>query len=195
MKPPDLPPSLVEDLISGDDDRAEQAALHISSYGEAAIHWLRPLQNDPQPDHRWWLARTLSRIRSAASTRILIQLLADANADVRACAVYALGEAHADGAVDHIAELLNDSSVYVSAMAADTLARIGRASVPILIERLKHGTPLEHARSAKALLAILDPSSIPALIAALDDDSPVVEHYASEALTRLGVGTLLVKPQ
>ena len=33
------------------------------------------------------------------------------------------------------------------------------------------------------------------LIAALDDESPVVQHYASEALTRLGVGTILLKPQ
>ena len=89
---------------------------------------------------------------------------------------------------------LSDSSVFVSAMASDALARIGRSGVPILIERLRNGIGLERARAAKALLAILDSRSIPALIAALDDDSPVVQHYASEALTRLGVGTVLIKP-
>ncbi len=69
-----------------------------------------------------------------------------------------------------------------------------QASVPLLIDRLRNGTALERARAAKALLTILDSRSIPALIAALDDESPVVEHYAAEALTRLGVGMVLVKP-
>jgi len=79
-------------------------------------------------------------------------------------------------------------------MAAEALARIGQASVPLLIDRLRNGTALERTRAAKALLTILDSRSIPALIAALDDESPVVEHYAAEALTRLGVGSILVKP-
>jgi HEAT repeat protein len=80
-------------------------------------------------------------------------------------------------------------------MASDALARIGQASALTLIDRLKNGAAIERARAAKALLAILDSRSIPALIAALDDESPVVQHYASEALTRLGVGTILLKPQ
>ena len=99
-----------------------------------------------------------------------------------------------ENAVLALAQALTDSSVYVSAMAGDALARIGKASVPTLIDRLRHGTSFERARAAKALLTILDSRSIPALIAALDDDSPVVEHYAAEALTRLGVGTVLLKP-
>ena len=113
---------------------------------------------------------------------------------MRACAAFALGEAQIESAVLPLAQVLDDSSVYVSAMAADALARIGTASVPILIDRLRNGTSLERARASKALLTILDSRSIPALIAALDDDSPVVEHYATEALTRLGVGTVLLKP-
>lgn len=97
-----------------------------------------------------------------------------------------MGEAQVARAIGPLARLLSDSSVFVSATVSDALARIGQLSVPALIDRLRNGAGLECARAAKALLAILDSRSIPALIAALDDDSPVVRHYASEALTRLG---------
>jgi HEAT repeat protein len=87
---------------------------------------------------------------------------------VRVCSAFALGEARVESAVMSLGQVLNDSSAYVSAMAADALARIGTASVPLLIERLRGGPALERARTAKAQLAILDSLSIPSLIAALD---------------------------
>ena len=137
----------------------------------------------------------MSLVRSNEAQAALIAFLLDVDSDVRACAAFALGELQAEEAVEPLAKLLNDSSVFVSAMASDALARIGQASTLTLIDRLKSGAAIERARAAKALLAILDSRSIPALIAALDDESPVVQHYASEALTRLGVGTILLKPQ
>ena len=189
------PHMLMADLISGEDDRAEKAALELGTLGQAALDWLRPLFADPQAERRWWAARTLSLVRSNEARGVLIAFLLDGDADVRACAAFALGESQAEEAIEPLAKRLNDSSVFVSAMASDALARIGQASTLTLIERLKFGTAMERARAAKALLAILDSRSIPALIAALDDESPVVQHYASEALTRLGVGTILLKPQ
>ncbi len=193
--PPDFsPPALLAELLCGYDDRAEIAAQTIGTLGPAGFDLIQPLCADPRADHRWWAARTLSQLRSEAATQALIGLLADLDSDVRACAAFALGEAQTEQAIEPLARLLADSSVFVSAMASDALARIGRLSVPTLIDRLRKGVGLERARAAKALLAILDSRSIPALIAALDDDSPVVQHYASEALTRLGVGTVLIKP-
>ncbi len=193
--PPDAnPQALLTELLCGDDDRAEQAAQAIGALGGAAFDLIQPLCVDARADHRWWAARTLSQLHGEAAAQALISLLADVDSDVRACAAFALGEAQIEQAIEPLAELLADSSVFVSAMASDALARIGRSGVPILIERLRNGIGLERARAAKALLAILDSRSIPALIAALDDDSPVVQHYASEALTRLGVGTVLIKP-
>jgi HEAT repeat protein len=189
------PQTLIADLISGEDDRAERAALELGALGQAALDWLRPLFADPQAERRWWAARTLSLVRSDEAHTALIAFLLDADSDVRACAAFALGESQVEEAIGPLAKLLNDSSVFVSAMASDALARIGQASTLVLIDLLKIGTAIEQARAAKALLAILDSRSIPALIAALDDESPVVQHYASEALTRLGVGTILLKPQ
>jgi HEAT repeat protein len=187
-------PTLIHELSCGDDERAEVAALTLGTYGCDAVAQVEPLLDDPSADRRWWAARALGQLRCDAAQLLLIRLLDDLDADVRACAAFALGEVQSDKAVLPLAQKLNDSSVYVSAMAADALARIGKASVPILIDRLRNGASLERARAAKALLTILDSRSIPALIAALDDDSPVVEHYATEALTRLGVGTVLLKP-
>ncbi len=188
------PQALLAELLCGNDERAEQAAQAIGALGGVAFDLIHPLCKDAQADHRWWAARTLSQLRSEVATQALINLLADVDSDVRACAAFSLGEAQIEQAIEPLARLLADSSVFVSAMASDALARIGRLCVPILIERLRKGVGLERARAVKALLAILDSRSIPALIAALDDDSPVVQHYASEALTRLGVGTVLIKP-
>jgi len=188
------PQALLAELLCGQDDRAEIAAQMIGTLGPAGFDLIQPLCTAPRADHRWWAARTLSQLRSESATQALIGLLADLDSDVRACAAFALGEAQLEQAIEPLARLLADPSVFVSAMASDALARIGRLSVPTLIDRLRKGIGLERARAAKALLAILDSRSIPALIAALDDDSPVVQHYASEALTRLGVGTVLIKP-
>ncbi len=187
-------PALLQELLCGDDERAEQAALKIGAYGCAAVVYLKPALQDTDSDRRWWAARTLGQLRCEEAQQLLIGLLGDPDDDVRACAAFALGEAHVESAVLPLSKMLADASVYVSAMAADALGRIGSASVSVLIERLRSGLALERARAAKALLAILDSRSIPALIAALDDESPVVEHYASEALTRMGVGTVLIRP-
>jgi HEAT repeat protein len=186
--------ALAQELICGDDERAEQAALKLGLHGCEAVACLTPVLADANPDRRWWAARALGQMSCDEARQQLIDLLRDPDDDVRACAAFALGEARVESAVEALGTALADSSVYVSAMAADALARIGKASVPLLIDRLRNGTALERARASKALLTILDSRSIPALIAALDDDSPVVEHYAAEALTRLGVGTVLVKP-
>jgi HEAT repeat protein len=186
---------LIEQLFSGDELQAEEAALALGLIGELSLDQLRPYFETSDPDRRWWIVRTISLLRSSTAHQALIDFLNDLDADVRACAAFSLGELRVEAAIKPLAERLKDDSVFVSAMASDALARIGRESVPALIECLRRGQPLERVRATKALLAILDPSSIPALIAALDDESPVVEHYASEALTRLGVGSILIKPQ
>ena len=185
---------LLRELICGNDERAEQAAQALGACGCEVVDALRGTAHSTEPDQRWWTARVLGQFRCEAAQQLLSELLEDAESDVRACAAFSLGEARAESAVQALAQHLKDSSVYVSAMASDALARIGQPSTLVLIDRLKNGTALERSRAAKALLAILDSRSIPALIAALDDESPVVEHYAAEALTRLGVGTVLIKP-
>jgi len=187
--------ALLEAFTSGDDDRAEAAALALGRLGDAALPAARDLLSRPNVDARWWATRALGEIGSAAAISLLIEQCADPDPDVRACAIYALGLSgeRAVDAAPTLVQRLADSSMHVGRLAADALARIGSVATPALITLLKEGTPPVRGRAARALAQIADPKSIPALIAALDDESPIVEYYADIALQKLGVGTILLK--
>ncbi len=187
--------ALLEALASGDDDRAEAAALALGRLGEAALPGLRELLSRSDVDCRWWATRAIGEIGAAAAMPILIDQCSDPDPDVRACAIYSLGtfgERAAD-AVPVLIRRLTDSGVYVSGLAADALARIGKAATPSLVRVLKDGTSPTRGRAARALAHIADLKSIPALIASLEDESPIVEYYADIALQKMGVGTVLLK--
>jgi HEAT repeat protein len=186
---------LLQDLASGDDDRAEAAALALGRLGEDSLPGVRDLLSSPSVDCRWWATRALGEIRSPAAIAALIDQCADVDPDVRACAIYALGalDGEAASAIPTLIGRLADPSVYVGQLAADSLARIGPVATPKLIVALNDGAPSVRSRAARALAHIADPRSIPALIAALDDESPIVEYYADIALQKMGVGTVLLK--
>ena len=187
--------TLLEALASGDDARAEAAALALGRLGTAALPAVRELLSHPSVDCRWWATRAIGEIDSAAAVPVLIDQCADPDPDVRACAIYSLGKLgeRAADAVPTLVQRLADASMYVGQLAADALARIGSAATPPLINALKEGTPPVRGRAARALAQIADPKSIPALIAALEDESPIVEYYADIALQKMGVGTILLK--
>jgi HEAT repeat protein len=187
--------TLFDALTSGDDDRAEAAARALGQLGDEVMLRLRELLSHPDPDRRWWATRALAEVNSDAAAAALIDSCADPDADVRACAIHALGLGgeRAGGAIPVLIQHLSDSSAYVGQLAADSLALIGKHATPALIEALKTGTPSVRGRAARALSQIADLKSIPALIAALDDESPIVEYYADIALQKMGVGTILLK--
>src|SRR5512139_1905320 len=106
--------ALVQDLICGDDDRAEQAALKIGLHGCEVLAYLTPVLADSDPDRRWWAARALGQMQCEEARQQLIDLLRDPEDDVRACAAFALGEARVESAVPSLGQALADSSVYVS---------------------------------------------------------------------------------
>ena len=108
-------PTLIRELTCGDDGRAEIAALTLGTTGCDVVAFLEPLLTAASPDQRWWAARALGQLRCKAAYQLLIGLLNDPDADVRACTAFALGEAQVESAVPPLAQALNDSSVYVSA--------------------------------------------------------------------------------
>jgi HEAT repeat protein len=64
-----------------------------------------------------------------------------------------------------------------------------------LIQALEDQTPAVRVQAARALVRIQSRQAIPALIKALDDPEAAVEHYAWEALQRMGVGvTVFFRP-
>lgn len=186
---------LLSALASGEDGRAEEAALALIRMGGDALPLVRDLLSSSDVDSRWWATRTIGQIDSAEAVAALAEQCADPDPDVRACAVFALGShrERAAEAVPVLIEKLADPSVYVGQMAADSLARIGPPATPTLIAALQDGPTTVRGRAARALAQLADKSSIPALIASLDDESPIVEYYADIALQKMGVGTVLIK--
>jgi HEAT repeat protein len=189
---------LVDVFLSGDDAQAEQTLPAIAfADGEQIVSAFERRLSGTDCDGRWWIARALATIQQSQSVALLTQLLNDPDSDVRACAAMALGELHpisgAEGA-DALAAHLADENAHVAEICTVALWRIGAAAVPILVRKLQAGSPLERIRAAKALVPIESHQAIPALVAALDDVNAVVTHYAEEALERMGVGMVYVKP-
>jgi HEAT repeat protein len=195
MNTEELLAQLQIELTSGDDTRAEAAALAIGKLGAQALPMLRELLTHPKADIRWWSTRTLGEIKSAEAIDLLIDRCADAEINLRVCAIVALGQfgEQAAPAVAALIERMVKGNVFEGTLAADTLAQIGTAATDELVRVLQQGDAPMRGRAARALARIADPKSIPALIAALDDESPIVEHYANEVLPKLGVGTILLK--
>ena len=138
--------------------------------------------------------RALAALDTPAARELLIATLDDADRDLRACAVYGLGELQAEEAVPGLMGRLADASPLVCRVAADSLARIGAPAAPALITALGEGETLTRIGAARALSIIQPKEAIPVLFAALDDPSATVTYYAEQALERMGVGLVLFRP-
>jgi len=184
----------LDSIAAGDDARTEEAALAVGRLGDVPLSALRDLLQDPDPDRRWWAARALAAVGTKGARTLLIAALSDSDTDVQACATQGLGELQAEEAVPQLVRCMATPSSFVSRIASDSLARIGRPAVPALIAALKGGEAPARSGAARALRIIQPQEAIPALCAALDDPSAVVTHYAEEALERMGVGLVLFRP-
>lgn len=124
----------------------------------------------------------------------LLAALDNQDSAVRACAMYALGRRQDGRAIAALAACLSDRTSFLARTAGDALTQIGKAAVPTLQEVLSGDNSQARGLAARALAYIKDPSSIPALFKALEDESAVVQHWANEALDRMGVGQIYFKP-
>ncbi len=120
--------------------------------------------------------------------------LGEADSEVRACVLYALGSRPEPEAISLLVAALGDPSQFLARTACDSLERIGKPTVPALIEALKNQNAQVRGLAARALAHIKDTSSIPALFNALEDDSAIVQHWADEGLDNMGVGQVYFKP-
>ncbi len=188
---------LVQKILSGQDEQAEPAVEPLAAYHDEAVEALAESLAGADADARWWIARTLAAIHTSQSAALLTKMMGDPDSGVRTCAAMALGElgslAGAEGA-QALAAHLADESAHVAEVCTVALSRVGKPAVPALLRALQEGGPLERIRAAKAFIPIESNDAIPALIHALDDENAVVEHYAEEALARMGVGMVLLKP-
>ena len=186
------------DLTSGDDLRAEKAALALADLAlegeEKILKRLRGLLQAPEADRRWWALRSLAGIKSESVIDLLIRGLKDSDASVRQCAALGLRLHPHPIAVPALTEAFADADHLVVELAADALAQIGAPAVPALLDILSRGPQAKRLEAMRALATIGDSRAIPALFSALDEDSALMEYWASEGLERMGLGMVYFKP-
>ena len=188
--------NVLEELFSGDDERAAAAAAYATPEHLPA---LQAALAGADPDRRWWAVCALAHVPGPAATALLLQAAHQPDPDLRAAGLLALGQRAADQemaqAVTPLLGALGDSSEYLARLATGALIRIGRPAVPGLIQALENDARSRvRACAARALAAIADPAAIPALFQAQEDESALVRHFADVGLERLGVGEVYVKP-
>lgn len=184
---------LIQELSSGDETRAEQAAQQIQEFGEEAVDSLIPLL-EGDADQRWWSVFALAGIKSERVPGLLKEKLKDPDLAVRQGAALGLRQQPSQEAVPELMERLHDSDPLMVHLAAAALAAVGKEVVPHLLELLKSSSLPMRLEILRALSSIGDTRAIPALFEALEDDSALIEHWASEGLGRMGVGMSYFKP-
>lgn len=186
--------AFMDALNAGGDAQTEKAASALTEVGDRALPALQSLLEDPDPHKRWWGPRALAALGTDVAVKLIVATLEDPDPDVRACAVVALSKLQPREAISKLIARLSDPSAYVGRLAADALSQFGEPAVAALMDALEEGDTATRAGAARALRAIQPQEAVSALYKALDDPSAVVTHYAEEALEKMGVGIIFLRP-
>jgi HEAT repeat protein len=116
----------------------------------------------------------------------LIKILKDENTYIREAAAKALGEIGAIEAAKPLIETLNDEE-YVREVVIESLVKIGKPIVPLLLEYLGNRDENIRAGIAKVLGKIGNNGTKEDLINALKDESKKVQVWVNFALYKLGI--------
>lgn len=185
--------ALLVDLTSGDDARAEAAAIRLPAFPVAALD---PLLESPDVDARWWALRALAGFQSGEEVvRRLVAALEDKSDEIRQCAALGLCHHPYSQAILPLIRALSAPDSMTAKLASNALIVVGAEAVPQLIEILKTGAPSAKLEAVRALAEIGDPRAIPALMEAIQTDSAISTYWAGYGLDKLGLGMVYVKPQ
>lgn len=184
---------LLNDLISGDEIRAEEAVSLLVGLGEEALPALLDLTHSSDADQRWWGLRVLAQ-SPHSQAGWLIPFLNDPAPEVRQCAALGLAARPDEVAIQPLIRALRDEDRMVGNLAANALARIGSAAVPSLIEAVKSAPQSARIHALRALAEIRDHRAIPVMMQVMGEDSALLQHWAKEGLERLGLDMVYIKP-
>ena len=186
--------SLLDDLTSGDEKRAENAVPALIALGEEAIPLLLDIMESTDVDSRWWALRVLAQ-SPHSSTEWLIRFLAkDPAPEVRQCAALGLAGKYDESAIQPLVHALSDEDSMVESLAANALVKIGSAAVPSLIETVQDAPQFVRIHALRVLAEIRDPRAIPVMMQVIGEDSVLLQHWAKEGLERLGLDMVYIKP-
>lgn len=186
-------PELLNDLTSGDEERAEAAVPPLIEMDADAIPALLDLTRSTDVDSRWWALRVLAS-SPHARTEWLIPFLNDPAPEVRQCAALGLAIKADESAIQPLIHALNDADSMVASLAMNALVKIGGAAVPSLIESVKGASQTERIHALRALAEIRDHRAIPIMMKVMQEDSALLQHWAQEGLERLGLDMVYIKP-
>ena len=185
---------LLDDLLSGDETRAENAVPALIEFGEEAIPALMDLTHSPNADSRWWAIRTLAQSPLSRTEWLVPFLLSDSAPEVRQCAALGLGIKADESAISSLVQALSDTDAMVGNLAVNSLIKTGKATVLSLIECVKKDSQSARILALRALAEIRDHRAIPIMMQVMDEDSALLQHWAKEGLERLGLDMVYIKP-
>ena len=185
--------SLLDDLTSGDEKRAEAAIPQLIEMDAEAIPALLDLTGSQDVDTRWWALRALASTPHAR-TEMLVPFLNDPAPEIRQCAALGLAIKPYENAVEALVLALSDADSMVCSLATNALVKIGKAAVPSLIEAVKSGVQSQRIHALRALAEIKDHRAIPVMMQVMQEDSALLQHWAQEGLERLGLDMVYMKP-
>lgn len=186
--------TLLGELSSGDDHRAEGAVHALAGIGTGVVPWLSQELESENADQRWWAIAALAQIDDERAREQLKNGLADPDPSVRQCAAFGLRRQPYEGALPELVAALSGPDRLLARLAADALVALGGRALESLTMALRSNDGAVRIEAARALAQMEDPSAIPPLFAALDDPSPLVVHWAERGLEKLGVGMLFFRP-
>ena len=185
--------SLLNDLTSGDEERAEQAVPLLIEMGEDAIPALMDLSHSPDMDSRWWALSTLAQSPHCRTEWLVPFLSNDPSPDVRQCAALGLAVRPDESAIQPLVQALTDDDSMVAGLAANALVKVGGAAVPSLIEVVKGKQQSARIHALRALADIKDHRAIPVMMDVMKEESALLQHWAKEGLDRLGLDMVYIK--
>lgn len=176
---------LVEDLESGDSNKARAAAMRLDTDlvagGDAEVAAALHESYKAADDHwKGRFGRALVRWATAEQTDLLIALVDDDDVFTRRAAIERLADLHVEKSIPAIAARLRANIDRTSAAAA--LTKFGSAAEPSVLELLDHRDVFVRHRVIELLKTIGTGKSLGPLKKAAQDKNPLVQRSAEAAI-------------
>jgi len=183
---------LLEDLLSGDETRAENAATQLGKMGGSVVPALGALLKSSDPDHRWWAVRTLAQMSSGYGD-YFVEALKDGSEEVRQAAALALAAHPFEQAAPALVQALSDEDAMLQTLAANALSAIGQPVVPVLLDAFSRSPLSVKIHIMRVLAELRDPRAIPVMMKAMEDGSAILQHWCEIGLQQLGLDMVYLK--
>lgn len=178
---------LVSMLRDGDRSVREAAKGALAAIGEPSVPALGLCLSDPQLEVQEAASSILASIADERVLAPLIDSLGNRDWIVRMHAAKALGRIGNSSSVASLIPLLQDKVKAVREETATTLAAIGTAAVPALLDALTHAEWLVRLHAVEALGKMRSPEAVEPLLSVLfNDPDTAVREDTVRALGMIG---------